>query len=129
MKAKSKRGLELFDRVTEFFSEHPTLTFGTRGTALVGQIHTTAVSIRAYGAGQVGGFGEFQGGVAERRQLAKELLAQMREIELAAEAMDSLSAPVPAEQLQTPRSQSYQALLDTAAAFVVVLTPQAVQQA
>src|SRR4030095_9360663 len=129
MKAKTKRCLELLDRVSEFFSEHPPLTFGTRGTALVGQIEPTADSIRAYGGGQVGGFGEFQGGVAERRQLATELMAQLREIELAAEAMDSLSAPVPAEQLQTPRWQSSQALLDTSAAFVTVLTPQPVQQA
>jgi hypothetical protein len=129
MKAKPKRCLELLDRVSEFFKEHPTLTFGTRGTALVGQIEPTADSIRAYGGGQVGGFGEFQGGVAERRQLSKELLAQLREIELAAEAMDPATAPVPAEQLQTPRSQSYQALLDTSAAFVTVLTPVPVQQA
>ena len=38
MKAKTKRCLELLDRVSRFFSEHPTLTFGTRGAALVGQI-------------------------------------------------------------------------------------------
>ena len=123
MKAKKKRCLELLDRVSEFFDEHATLTFGVRGTALIGQVNTTADGIRAYGAGQVGGFGEFQGGVAERRQLAVELRAQLREIELAAEAMDPATAPVPAEQLQTPRSQAYQALLDTATSFVTVLTP------
>jgi hypothetical protein len=129
MKAKTKRCLELLDRVSEFFSEHPTLTFGTRGTALIGQVDTTADSIRTYGAGQVNGFGEFQGGVAERQQLAVELRAQILEIELAAEAMNPAIAPVPAEQLQRPQSRSFQALLDTAGAFVTVLTPLPVQQA
>jgi hypothetical protein len=129
MKAKTKRCLELFDRVSEFFSEHPTLTFGTRGTALIGQINTTRGTLRLQGANQVNGLGEFRGGVAERRDLAAELLAQLREIELAAEAMDPATAPVPAEQLQRPESRSYQALLDTAASFVTVLTPLPVQQA
>jgi len=129
MKAKSKRGLELLDRVGEFFDEHSTLTFGTRGTALIGQIHITADLMRSQGANQVNGFGEFKGGVAERRSLAEELRAQLKEVELAAEAIDPATAPVPAEQLQTPRSQSYQALLDTAASFVTVLTPMPVQQA
>jgi hypothetical protein len=129
MKAKTKRCLELLDRVSEFFDEHLTLTFGTRGTALVGEVDTTADAIRAYGAGQVGGFGEFQGGVAERQQLAKELRAQLREIELCAEAMDPATAPVPAEQLQTPESRSFQIILDTASSFVTVLTPLPVQQA
>jgi len=43
--------------------------------------------------------------------------------------MNPETAPVPAEQLQRPASESYQALLDTAASFVAVLTPMAVQQA
>jgi hypothetical protein len=129
MKATTKRGLELCDRVSEFFSEHPTLTFGTRGTALIGQINTTRATLRLQGANQVNGLGEFRGGVAERRDLAVELRAQLKEIEMAAEAMDPATAPVPAEQLQLPRSQSYQALLDTAGSFVIVLTPQPVQQA
>jgi hypothetical protein len=129
MKARIKRCLELLDRVSEFFNEHSTLTFGTRGTALIGQVETTADSIRAYGAGQVNGFGEFMGGVAESQQLATELRAQIKEIELAAEAMDPATAPVPAEQLQRSRTKSFQALLDTAAAFATVLTPLPVQQA
>jgi len=129
MKATTKRGLELFDRVSEFFSEHPTLTFGTRGTALIGQINTTRATLRLQGANQVNGLGEFRGGVAERRDLAVELRAQLGEIELAAEAMDPATAPVPAEQLQRPQSRSFQALLDTAGSFVTVLTPQPVQQA
>jgi hypothetical protein len=129
MKATSKRCLELLDRVSEFFDEHSTLTFGARGTALIAQVDTTADLMRSMGADQVGGFGEFRGGVAERRELAAELLAQIREVELAAEAMDPATAPVPAEQLQRPASHSYQALLDTAASFVAVLTPLPVQQA
>jgi hypothetical protein len=129
MKARTKRCLELLDRVSEFFSEHPTLTFGTRGIALIAEVNTTRNAMRSQGASQVSGFGEFRGGVADRRALAAELLAQIREIEMAAEAMDSLSAPVPAEQLQRPQSESYQALLDTATAFVTVLTPLTVQQA
>jgi hypothetical protein len=76
MKAKKKRSLELLDRVGEFFDEHATLTFGVRGTALIAQVDTTADSIRAYGAGQVNGLGEFMGGVAERQQLATELRDQ-----------------------------------------------------
>jgi hypothetical protein len=129
MKAQSKRCLELLDRVSEFFDEHATLTFGARGTALIGQVGTTAALMRSQGANQVNGSGEFQGGVAQRRVLATEIREQLEEIELAAEAMDPATTPVPAEQLQTPRSQSYQALLDTTASFVTVLTPTAVQQA
>jgi hypothetical protein len=129
MKARTKRCLELLDRVTEFFSEHSILTFGTRGTALIAEIDTTRNAMRSQGASQVSGHGEFRGGVADRRELAAELRAQMREIELTAEAMDLLSAPVPAEQLQVPRSQAFQTLLDTATAFVTVLTPLPVQQA
>jgi hypothetical protein len=128
MKAKTKRCLELLDRVSEFFDEHSTLTFGVRGTALIGQVHTTAGLMRTRGADQVGGYGEFRGGVAERRALAAELLAQIREIEMVAEAMDPVTAPVPAEQLQRPQLRSYQALLDTAASFVTVLTPVPAQQ-
>jgi hypothetical protein len=100
-----------------------------RGTALIGQVDTIRDIMRSQGANQVGGFGEFRGGVAQRRDLASELLAQIREIELAAEAMDPAILPVPAEQLQRPESRSYQALLDTAASFVTVLTPLPVQQA
>ncbi len=129
MKAKTKRRLELLDRVGEFFDEHPTLALGTRGTALVGLITTTAESIRTHGAEQVEGFGQFRGGVAERRQLAKELRAQILEIEMAAQAMDPETAPVPAEQLVGPSSRSFQALLDTAGAFVSVLTPVPVKAA
>jgi hypothetical protein len=129
MKARTKRCFELLDRVSEFFSEHSILTFGTRGTALIAEVDTTRNAMRSQGASQVSGHGEFRGGVADRRELAAELRAQMREIELAAEAMDSLSAPVPAEQLQVPRSQAFQTLLDTAKAFVTVLTPLPVQQA
>jgi hypothetical protein len=129
MKAQTKRCLELLDRVGEFFSEHPTLTFSTRGTALVGQVVSTRDRMRSQGAEQVNGFGEFRGGVAERRELAAELLAQILEIEMVAEAMDPVTAPVPAEQLQRPQLRSFQALLDTAAAFVTVLTPLPVQQA
>src|SRR5688572_8589683 len=129
MKAKTKRRLELFDRVGIFLSEHSTLALGTRGTALAGQINTTAASIRTYGSEQVEGFGQFRGGVAERRQLASELRAQIAEIAMAAKAMDPETAPVPAEQLEGPTSRSFQALLDTAGAFVSVLTPPTVQQA
>jgi hypothetical protein len=129
MKAQTKRCLELLDRVSEFFSEHATLTFGTRGTALVDQVDTTRDTMRFQGATQVSGRGEFHGGVAERRELAVELLAQIREIEMAAEAMDPATAPLPAEQLQRPPSRSLQALLDTAGAFITVLTPPPVQQA
>jgi hypothetical protein len=129
MKTRTKRCLELLDRVGEFFSEHSTLTFGTRGTALITEVDTTRNVMRSQGASQVSGNGEFRGGVADRRELAAELRAQMREIELAAESMDSLSAPVPAEQFQVPRSQAFQTLLDTAKAFVTVLMPQPVQQA
>lgn len=129
MKAKSKRCLELLDRVSAFFDEHAILTFGARGTALIAQVDTTADSLRAYGANQVNGLGEFMGGVAERQLLATELRTQLKEIEQAAEAMDPATAPVPAEQLQRPRSKSFQALLDTAASFVTVLTPLPAQQA
>jgi hypothetical protein len=100
MKATSKRCLELLDRVSEFFDEHSTLTFGVRGTALIGQVDTTANLMRSLGADQVGGYGEFRGGVAERRDLGTELREQILEIERAAEAMDPETAPVPAEQLQ-----------------------------
>jgi len=75
MKTTSKRCLELLDRVSEFFDEHSTLTFGVRSTALIGQVDTIADLMRSYGASQVGGFGEFRGGVAERRERAAELLA------------------------------------------------------
>jgi hypothetical protein len=128
MKATSKRCLELLDRVSEFFDEYSTLT-NERGTALIGQVDTTANLMRSQGANQVGGFGEFRGGVAERRDLGTELREQVLEIERAAEAMDPATAPVPAQQLQRPATRSYQALLDTATSFVTVLTPMPVQQA
>jgi hypothetical protein len=129
MKAPSKHCLELLDRVGEFFDEHATLTFGVRGTALIAEVDTTANRMRSLSADQVGGFGEFRGGVAERRNLGFELREQVLEIERAAEAMDPATAPVPAVQLQRPVSRSFQSLLDTAASFVTVLTPLPVQQA
>jgi hypothetical protein len=129
MKARTKRCLELLDRVSQFFREQPTLIFGPRGTVLVGDVDMTADAMRCQGAGQVSGFGEFRGAVAERRDLAAELLVQIREIELVAKSMPPETAPVPAEQLRRPQLRSHQALLDTAAAFVSVLTPMPVQQA
>ena len=111
-------------RVIRFNADHPIVPAIPRATVLFTQTNTIAQSMEAHGGTQVHGFGQFQGGVGERRILARDLRIALQDIALTARGLSPEQFPGVAEQFRLNNSRSsYQHLLNTAQAFLTAIAP------
>ena len=111
------------------FAGKPGLPVNARATALFALNQTVVTNMTAAGAAQEEGRGIFQGATAERVRLGTELRAVVRKATGIAKVLDPATFPEIRQQVRTPLSSSYAALIASALAIKTAVTPAAVKAA
>jgi hypothetical protein len=92
-------------------------------TVLYGQITAAATSMRNLGGSQVEGVGGVRSAASESAILSNELLSDMRALNKIARALSTADFPGVRQQFRMPASYAYQAIADSARAFITNATP------
>jgi hypothetical protein len=122
MRARIKNTMETLVRVGDFGAT-PGLPANPLATTLMAQTKAVGNEMRGEGTDQVSGLGVFRGGTTDRRRIASELRELVRGISKVARSLDPVAFPGLAQEVRSPRSSSYQALLASARAILERVTP------
>jgi hypothetical protein len=119
----NNRRLVTFDSVTEFGENHPLVPAIPRVTVLYGLIAGAATNMRNLGGSQIGGISGVRSAVSESLVLRDEVLDDLRALNKIARALPTATFPGVREQFRMPATWAYQAVADSARAFIANATP------
>jgi hypothetical protein len=123
MNTTDNNRLVTFGRVDRYGAEHPLTPANPQATDYYTQLKLVITEMETAVQNQLSGNGEGHGGTVDRRRLAKELRASMRQISKTARTLDPALFPGLAEELRLPKSQKFEVLLAAARAFLARVTP------
>jgi hypothetical protein len=123
MNIRNNNRLVMFGRVDRYGTEHPLTPANPQATDYYTQLQSVITEMETALQNQVAGTGESRGGSDDRRRLATELRASMRQVSKTARTLDREQFPGLAEELRMPRSQKFEVSLAAARAFLARLTP------
>jgi hypothetical protein len=123
MNATITRRLEAMDRAKQFILDHPFAPPVPRADVLDTNITTAATTLRERGSDQALGRVSFRAGVDERAALANALRLTMRDINETASKLDPAVFPGVRMLFRMPNSNGFQALINSARAFVEAVVP------
>jgi hypothetical protein len=123
MNIRNNNRLVMFGRVDRYGIEHPLTPANPQATGYYTQLQSVITEMETALQNQLSGTGESRGGSDDRRRLATELRASMREIGKTARTLDPELFPGLAEELRMPRSQKFEVLLAAGRAFLARVTP------
>jgi hypothetical protein len=120
---RNNNQLVMFGRVDRYGTEHPLTPANPQATDYYTELKSVITGMETALQNQLAGTGESRGGSQDRRRLATELRASMRDIGKTAETLDPELFPGLAEELRVPRSQKFEVLLAAGRAFLARVTP------
>ena len=122
MNNRKKAELAMLERVVQFEEDHPLVPPNPLATQHFAEVAAAKTAMQVKGGVKDQGRGAFRAAAQERRGLAKDLRAKMREIAETAKVLSKSIMPGIEQQFRMP-NQTYQDLRDRAQAFVTAVEP------